>query len=133
MRGKGLGRKIGFPTANIFSPGHVLPSSGVYAAITKVGKREYLSAVNIGRKPTLGQFKKVAVEAHLLNFKGNLKGKHISVVFLDKIRDEKKFLSLQNLQSAIASDIHFIKTKYSFRWPSYHFNLGKWTEAGRSK
>ena len=103
--GNGIGRQIGFPTANIsFSSQKELPMSGVYLAFIKLDGVEYMSVVNIGTNPTVGN-KHVTVEAHLIDYNDNLYGKHIEVAFVDFIREERKFNSLLELQEQIAKDI----------------------------
>jgi len=109
IKGKGLGRKIGFPTLNIISPGIVLPKKGVYAVKIMLGNRQYLGACNIGRAPTASQAKKVTVEVHVLDFDHKLSYKNVRLEFLKRIRDEKKFSSLVFLQKAIAQDIVLIR------------------------
>ncbi len=103
-KGKGLGRQLGFPTANLESGDYVLPSWGVYAAYTKVGSRRFLSAVNLGKD---------GLETHLVNFSENILGEAISITFLEKIRPELDFQSQAKLAESIQKDIQFITSKYS--------------------
>ncbi len=100
---KGLknGTKIGFPTANIDVPKEkLLPPDGVYEGIA-MGRK---AVINIGKNPTLDA-KKRTVEVHILDFNDNLYGEIITVKFLNKIRDEIKFDSLDELKEQIKKDI----------------------------
>ncbi|MBU2044828.1 MAG: riboflavin biosynthesis protein RibF [Candidatus Omnitrophica bacterium] len=113
VRGKGIGKSLSFPTANISSGDYLLPPRGVYAAYLILGKRKYLTAVNIGKTPTLKLSRQYTLEAHLINFNKNILGKTVEIIFLDKIRDERKFFDRSSLQFAIAKDIRRITSKYS--------------------
>jgi len=112
IKGKGIGTKLGFPTANLFVCDHIIPSDGVYSAYVMIGRRIYLGAVNIGARPTLSDTKKSLIEVHVINFKENILGKKIEIIFLDTIRKERKFSSLTELEAAIKKDIDFITSKY---------------------
>lgn len=113
VRGKGVGLRLGFPTANLSVSDYVIPNSGVYAGCVTLGKKKYLAAVNIGRRPTFGETKKLLIEAHILNFNKNILGKNIKITLFSKLRDEKKFPSSQILSSAIGKDIARLTSKYS--------------------
>jgi riboflavin kinase/FMN adenylyltransferase len=104
--GDGLGRQLGFPTANIDTTGLVLPPTGVYAAQARAGGQLHRAVLNIGFRPTLQSPQpELRVEAHLLDFDGDLYGQEVEILFVDKIRDEKKFSSLKELRDQIALDI----------------------------
>lgn len=111
-RGLGYGKTLGFPTANIYVFDHDIPLSGVYAAFAQIGKQRYLSAVNIGVKPTMVESGEKVLEVHLINTRKSLLGKTIKVVFLEKIRAEKKFSSPMELKRAIAEDVSYIIRKF---------------------
>ena len=113
VRGRGVGSKLGFSTANISASDYVIPACGVYAAYAILGKKTYLSATNIGMVPTFGKVKGPVIEAHILNFKKNILGKTIKIVFLERLRDEKEFSSHHALVSAISKDIKYLTSKYS--------------------
>jgi riboflavin kinase/FMN adenylyltransferase len=99
------GRVLGFPTANLDTkPQQALPGNGIYATITQVDGKQFSSATNIGTRPTFGKGKRM-VETHLLNYKGNLYGKEIRVEFVQKLRDEKRFASSEELKVQIEKDI----------------------------
>ena len=113
VKGKGVGTELGFPTANINVCNRVVPSLGVYAGFVKVGKKTYKAAVNIGYRPTLEKKGKVLVEAYIIGLKKSILGKTITVGFLDKLREEKRFSSAKKLQQAITKDINHIRFNYS--------------------
>jgi len=106
VEGEHLGRKLGFPTANLNIDGILTPPSGVYAADAGIGGEKRRAAVNIGHRPTVhSQDPKLHVEAHLLDFNGEIVGQNLELVFLKKLRDEQKFPSLESLGAQIAKDI----------------------------
>ena len=113
LKGKGIGLKLGFPTANIDIARYIIPVSGVYAAFVLIGKKLFLGAVNIGKNPTLTFSEENTVEVHIINFNRNILNSVINVVFLEKIRNEHKFSSFKQLQLAIKKDILSITAKYS--------------------
>jgi riboflavin kinase/FMN adenylyltransferase len=106
--GNGIGAQIGFPTANIcLQSDKLLPIAGVYAASTVLegdSNSAYDAVVNIGNNPTVGN-DHVTIEAHLINYQGNLYGKTITVALREYIRAERKFDSLQELHEQIRKDI----------------------------
>lgn len=103
--GRQLGRTLGFPTANIQIQRHKSPMAGVYVASIRLANGEAHAAVaNVGSRPTLADGLQAVLEVHLLNFSGNLYGQHVSVTFLHKLRDERKFDSIDALQTAIRAD-----------------------------
>ena len=107
-RGDRLGHQLGFPTANLDATGLVLPPGGVYAAHARIlsANTMHRAVVNIGSRPTLqNATPQLRVEAHLLDFSGDLYDQELEVAFLDKLRDEKKFPSLDELKAQIARDI----------------------------
>lgn len=104
--GDKLGRQLGFPTANIDVRGLMLPPAGVYAAQARTGGALHRAVVNIGLRPTLQNSQPtLRVEAHLLDYAGNLYEQELELIFVDKLRDEKKFASLADLRDQIARDI----------------------------
>ena len=107
VSGNSLGHTIGFPTANLEIPeGVAVPKIGVYAAIVKIletGKK-YAAMVNIGKRPTVMRGDGVVIEAHLLDWDGDLYGKEITVRFLKRIRNEEKFESIDALKRQLAKD-----------------------------
>ena len=106
VRGDGLGQQLGFPTANVDTAGLVLPPHGVYAVHAESGGKTYRAVLNIGHRPTLqNPNPQLRVEAHLLDFTGNLYGQEVELAFVEKLRAEKQFGSLAELRAQIARDI----------------------------
>ena len=105
-KGDGRGRKIGFPTANVgFEKNRIIPKTGVYATETKIGKLNYYSVTNIGVKPTFLEDGGLTVESHILDFDRDIYGELVEVQFHKKLRDEKKFDSVNDLIKQIATDV----------------------------
>lgn len=107
VRGSGIGRKLGFPTANLDPHNEVVPPMGVYAAEAVFGDRRLEGVVNIGLRPTIchGRHVLPLVELHVFDFHERLYGKDIEVFFLKYLRPERKFDSEEDLKSQIARDI----------------------------
>ncbi len=103
------GSKIGFPTANLsLEPGLVKLKSGVYKTRTLIDDKEYDSMTNIGTHPTIDKLEEDIIETHIFNFNGDLYSKKIKVFFNDKIRDQQKFDSIEELKSQLQKDRDFI-------------------------
>ena len=110
QKGKQLGKKIGFPTANIDIKDYVLAYPGVYAVrVKKIKGNDYFKGIaNLGYRPTFNG-KKILLEVHLFNFSGNLYNKYLTVEFKKFIRKEKKFKNINQLRKQIKIDL--IKAK----------------------
>lgn len=106
VKGRRIGRRLGFPTANIDPHHEAIPPSGVYAVHVKVGNGAYKGALNIGRRPTFGKDIEPGIELHILNFKKDIYRKDVEIIFKRKIRNEKKFSSVEALRNQIKKDIH---------------------------
>lgn len=107
VEGNRLGRSLGFPTANISVPeNQAIPKPGVYAAIVKTLNDgvKHPAMVNVGTRPTLMRGDDLVVEAHLIDWEGDLYGKEITVRFIKRLRDEKKFDSIEDLKVQLAED-----------------------------
>lgn len=105
VTGDQRGRTIGFPTANLETDaGMIVPGSGVYAARLYWDGVAHNGVVNIGKRPTFGGTESV-VEAHAFDFSGDLYGKTITVDFVERLRAERKFESVDSLVRAIEMDI----------------------------
>ena len=106
QKGRQLGKKIGFPTANIDIKDYVLGCPGVYAIRVKIPTRDnYVNGIaNLGYRPTFNG-KKILLEVHLFNFSGNLYNKYLTVEFKKFIRKEKKFKNLDELRKQIEIDL----------------------------
>ncbi|HEU4495289.1 MAG TPA: bifunctional riboflavin kinase/FAD synthetase [Rubrobacteraceae bacterium] len=99
------GRSIGFPTANVLpDPALVVPARGVYAGFARVGKESYAACTNVGVAPTFER-RESRVEAYLLGFGGDLYGRVIDVSFIRRIREEKRFLGVEELKRQITRDV----------------------------
>ena len=99
------GRTIGFPTANLAVPDDIMiPGSGVYAVRVRIGADEFGGVVNIGNRPTFGGEESV-VEAHVLDYAGDLYGRQISLEFVERLRSEQKFAGIDELVVAIEKDV----------------------------
>ncbi len=111
--GDHLGQQLGFPTANLATPGLLLPPHGVYAAHAVVGGQAHRAVLNIGRRPTVQNPPPTPrVEVHLLDFSGDLYGQVLEVTFTAKLRAEQKFASLDELKAQIARDIAEARTRF---------------------
>ena len=108
IHGEKNGRKFGFPTANIAVKRNVLPIKGVFAVKAIVEGQEVLGVANIGNKPTLNGIKPI-LEVHLFDFKKDIYGQRLSIEPLLKIRDEKKFESVDQLIQQIEADVKTAK------------------------
>jgi riboflavin kinase/FMN adenylyltransferase len=104
-RGKSL---LNVPTANIAVYNEILPKDGVYAVTVEVDGKTYDGAANIGYNPTF-QEKKFSFEVHILDFNRNVLGKTLRVNFIERIRDEKKFSSAEDLKAQMMRDIEQIR------------------------
>jgi riboflavin kinase / FMN adenylyltransferase len=106
-QGPQMGRKLGFPTANVYPAlSQLLPPYGVYIAYTFIEGRNHPSILNVGVRPTLkSNQKEVVVESHVLDFNEKLYGKLIKVQFLKYLRPEKKFDSMDDLKQQITKDV----------------------------
>jgi riboflavin kinase/FMN adenylyltransferase len=107
VKGDGRGHTLGFPTANLMVPAEkFIPESGVYACIAQLEELHRPAAVNIGIRPTFdGSSAATQIEAHILDFQGNLYGHQVTLYFIDRLRGEKGFPSIQALIEQIRLDI----------------------------
>ena len=105
IKGDGLGKKIMYPTANIFvkEKYKIIPKDGVYLIKTFIKNKFYNGMMNIGHRPTIGANEK-SLEVHLFNFNKDIYGEQISVDIISKIRDEKKFSSIEALKDQLVKD-----------------------------
>jgi len=98
------GGTIGFPTANLAGIATLLPALGVYAAVAHVDGVAVPAAVHVGPNVTFGETS-VSVEAHLIGFAGDLYGRPLDVDFLDRVRDTRRFASVEDLKAQLADDV----------------------------
>jgi riboflavin kinase/FMN adenylyltransferase len=109
VRGQGVGRKLGFPTANLKLPPRARPPKGVWEVRVRgasIGER--VGACNVGKRPTLGGVRLVT-EVHIPGIRKDLYGKTLVVTFLRRIRPEKKFPSLAALRAQIRRDVESLR------------------------
>lgn len=112
VEGDRIGRTLGFKTANLIYPDNLLPvGKGVYKVKVDYNGQAYDGVANYGRRPTVSHDEKEVLEVHILNFEKDIYGEKIKVIFLKKIRDEKKFNSLDELKAQINEDILKVKSK----------------------
>ena len=106
IKGDGRGRELGFPTANLEPvPRSLIPKRGTYLTKTLFNGGCYPSVTNIGKNPTFGESERLRVETHLIGFEGDLVGRDISIEFVERIRDEMRFGSPQELVAQIKQDV----------------------------
>ena len=111
-----LGQRMGFPTANIepYEPWQLVPGHGVYEGWCRIrtgsGGERFKAVVNVGTRPTVSSARAVSIEAHLLDFQGDLYGQELEVGFNRKLRPELKFSSVDDLKVQIAKDIECVRT-----------------------
>ena len=104
VKGKGIGKQIGFPTANIDAGNQMLPPPGVYAIRAKLKDKMFDGVLNMGVRPTFGD-NQFQIEAHLFDFDGSTYGHTMEIFFIEKIRDEKAFSSIEELINQIKRDV----------------------------
>jgi riboflavin kinase/FMN adenylyltransferase len=105
IAGAGRGATIGMPTLNQLVINETLPPKGVFASRTVAEGKTYPSVTNIGTNPTFENGNAIKVETHILDARVELRGKSVDVQLLERLRDEKKFSSIEDLKKQIQSDI----------------------------
>src|SRR5262249_22954172 len=104
-RGDARGVGLGFPTANVQPHNRVIPRRGVYVTSTLIEGQWRRSVTNIGVRPTFGDALEPSVETHVIGWSGDLYGDVLRVRFLHRLRDEKKFGSIDELKTQIERDV----------------------------
>lgn len=112
ITGRGMGRELGYPTANVAPPENLLPAFGIYGARVYWEGKDALGAVNIGVAPTL-QHAGPMVEVHLLDVDEPLVGKNLTIALYHRLRGEVKFPDLASLKAAIEKDIVTIRGHFA--------------------
>ena len=111
IQGDQIGHELGFPTANLDAANLILPPNGVYSASTQVAGKIYRVALNLGVRPTVAAGKpELRVEAHLLDFSGQLYGEELDLEMGVKLRDEKRFGSATELREQISRDVAAVRS-----------------------
>lgn len=109
VRGAGRGRTLGFPTANVRTERPLIVPTGVYACRARCGGGAYRAMVNVGNRPTF-EGQDYAVEAYLLDFSGDIYDRRVCLEFHRRVRDERKFPSVEALKEQIARDVELART-----------------------
>lgn len=104
VHGAHRGKALGFPTANIVTDKELIPAEGVYAVKVKIDDRLFDGACNIGKNPTFG-VNEISIEAFIFDFDGELYDQELRVYFIERLRGEVKFASIEELKQAIAADV----------------------------
>ena len=117
VKGNHIGSTIGFPTANL-QPDECkfVPGNGVYAVSAQVADKQYFGMLNIGSRPTIDAANKErSIEVNLFNFAGNLYGQSLTLNFIEKIRNEQKFSSIEELKNQLQADSRLIMEKVGMK------------------
>lgn len=110
IKGEGRGKKIGFPTANVqVSSDLIVPGKGVYITRTTYKGMTYNSVTNIGQNPTFKNTDQIHIETNLFDFDLDIYGERLEIQFLKKVRDERKFPTVNDLISQIKHDVEEAK------------------------
>ena len=112
-RGDQRGRTIGFPTANLCTDNELLPPHGVYATTVRIANIVHASVTNIGTRPTVDQSGRTVVETHIFDLDADLYGRSIRVGFVQRLRDERAFESLDLLRAQIDADCRRARVLFS--------------------
>lgn len=111
VAGKKLGRTIGFPTANVAIGSEFYQGlNGVYVTRFSIKDQTYYAMTNIGINPTVNDAGHTTVETHIFDFSKDIYGEYVKIEFLTKIREEKKFDSIDELVMQLKDDMNFAKT-----------------------
>ena len=105
VEGEKLGRKLGFPTANLSQVAQLCPRGGVFLVEVKRNNKNHWGVVNIGVRPSVTNSLTQTIECHIMDFATNIYGEELKVSFVRKLRDEKKFSSLNLLREQIHKDL----------------------------
>ena len=116
IRGKSRGKRLGFPTANIHPLNDIAPP-GVFISKTEIGSKMYPSITHVGSKPTFNE-KDVMIESFIIDYDNSLYKKKLRVLFLKKIRDEKKFNTPESLSRQIRKDLEQTLSYFKKQKPS---------------
>jgi len=106
VRGDGRGTGLGYPTANIIpqSPNKVVPANGVYLVAVETEQRRHFGMMNIGTRPTVTEGRGTTLEVHILEFERDIYNESITVTFLRRLRDERRFASVEELKEQLGRD-----------------------------
>ncbi|MEN8928485.1 MAG: bifunctional riboflavin kinase/FAD synthetase [Flavobacteriales bacterium] len=106
VQGKKIGNTIGFPTANLAveDPLKIIPKIGAYAVICNINGQQHHGMLNIGKNPTVGDESNIKIEINIFDFDENIYGDILRIQFVDRLRDESKFDSIEELKSQLEKD-----------------------------
>ncbi len=104
VRGHQRGREIGFPTANVRSRTEIVPANGIYATVVETGGKRLPSVTSVGVNPTFGAGPRT-IESYILGFDGDLYGRRLRVFFVERLREERDFPSVDQLVRQIEDDV----------------------------
>jgi riboflavin kinase/FMN adenylyltransferase len=114
VHGKQLGRKLGIPTINQYAPeGKLLPAAGIYITRAKIGERWFGGVSNVGVHPTVDKQAALNCETHLLGFDEDIYDRVVTIEFIRRLRDEKRFDTVEELRNTIASDVQKAKEYFN--------------------
>ncbi len=105
VHGKGLGRTVGMPTANLLVLEGELPEAGVYAGRVEVEGNQYKAVTNIGKRPSVDREQRVTVESFIMDFEGDLYGKQMKLELVKYLRPVQKFSGLKGVLEQVKRDI----------------------------
>jgi riboflavin kinase / FMN adenylyltransferase len=116
VRGRGLGTKLRIPTANLKTPNELIPRRGIYVSLIGIDGRKYRGVTNIGFRPTVDPDAGAAlsIETFILDFDKDIYGKNVTLEFLVRLRDERRFSGVEDLVAQIQKDI--VNARRYFRW-----------------
>lgn len=109
VEGNKIGRKLGYPTANIKYDDYLLPKSGVYVTIIKYKEKNYLSMTNIGFNPTLNEQENKRLEVHILDFNEEIYGEELEISFIKYLREERRYNSKDDLIKSLEETINICR------------------------
>jgi riboflavin kinase / FMN adenylyltransferase len=112
LRGFGRGAGIGFPTINVKTEHEIIPKNGVYITEVGIGEKKYSSVTNVGYNPTFGNVAR-SVETFIIDYSADLYGKEVAIYFHERIRDEMKFDSVDELKNRIEADVEAARAYFS--------------------
>jgi len=105
IQGEKRGRILGFPTANLKTDWELHPKPGVYITLCHIDNNTHRSITNVGYRPTFGK-NSLLIESHIFDFNTEIYGKDLRIEFINRLRDEKKFGSIEELKEAISNDVN---------------------------
>jgi riboflavin kinase / FMN adenylyltransferase len=112
VAGHHRGQKLGFPTANIASLTEVVPLNGIYATLIQLKNKQWLSVSSVGVNPTFGDGPRT-VESFILGFEGDIYGERVKLSFVKRIRDEKRFVMVNDLVAQMHEDVKRAKAVFN--------------------